>query len=43
MYSGWMFANRMLQSTARAIRRPKPSQDREFTIPFDPGTLNERK
>ena len=43
MYSGWIFENKILQSTARAMRRPKPSQDKLFTTPEFPGTLNERR
>ena len=42
-YSGWILQKRILQSTAKAIRRPKPSHDKEFTIPAAPGTLKLRK
>ena len=33
MYSGWILANKMLESTARTILRPKPSQAMELTMP----------
>jgi hypothetical protein len=41
IYSGYILANSILQSTANEILNPKASQLSELTTPDYPGTLND--